>query len=67
MAVELLSLRDDREGWDKVGEVRDGEFTGDEEYRERLEEADIDLDDEEALVETFDNPYFTARRIDDEE
>lgn len=66
MAVELLELRDDREGWDKVGEIRDGEFTGDDKYRKRLEEADVDLDDEDELVETFDNSYFNARRIDDE-
>lgn len=67
MTVKFYRLRDDREGWDEVGEVRDGEFHGDEKYANRLEEAGIPLDDEQRLVETFDNAYFNARMVDEDD
>lgn len=67
MTVRFYKLRDDREGWDVVGEVSDGEFDGEERYREELEAADVDLTDEDALVETFDSPYFNARKVEEED
>jgi hypothetical protein len=64
MAVAFYELRDDSSGWEKVGEVRNGTVEGNTALADKLDQVDVPLADEERLVELFDNPYFTAEKID---
>lgn len=64
MVVAFYKLSDDSSSWEKVGEVRNGTVEGNPELADKLDQAEIPLDDEEQLVDLFDNPYFTAEKID---
>ncbi|AKU08295.1 hypothetical protein [Haloferax gibbonsii] len=61
MALLFLGLSEDRDGWDVLGKIADGEIIEDPTGElEATVKGAYDLDDEERLREAFNNHYINA-------
>ncbi|MXV64434.1 hypothetical protein GS429_20655 [Natronorubrum sp. JWXQ-INN-674] len=61
MALVFLGLNDEREGWERIGKVNDGEIIEDPTGElEATIQGVYDLEDEERLKRIFNNHYINA-------